>query len=210
MSYTLDIPNAPNNPSKDQPLMKANTNAINTLIGVDHVSFNTANSGYHKVIHQILRTSNPAAIAGINQVYAKNYTPNATNGVTDTQLFNRTGIGTVTQMTGLVAGNEGYAWMGGMLIQWGSVSFPPGQDELGGIVTFKDRDAPKLCIDFPNDIFVVQMTLKSLFNGTTSSTASNTLGIYSESRFTFEWKFTSSNSNGSTRWPGFYWLAVGN
>lgn len=47
ISYNLDIPNAPNNPSNDQPDMKTNTNAINQIIGIDHVTFNTQNSGTH-------------------------------------------------------------------------------------------------------------------------------------------------------------------
>jgi hypothetical protein len=41
VSYNLNIPDGPNNPSNDQPKMKTNTNAIQTLISVDHVGFNT-------------------------------------------------------------------------------------------------------------------------------------------------------------------------
>lgn len=48
VTYNRDIPDAPNNPSNDQPKMKVNTNAIDDLLAVDHVSFNTANGGFHK------------------------------------------------------------------------------------------------------------------------------------------------------------------
>lgn len=41
VTYNLDIPDGPNNPSNDQPKMKTNTNAIQTLVAVDHVGFNT-------------------------------------------------------------------------------------------------------------------------------------------------------------------------
>jgi len=44
VTYNLDIPDGPNNPSNDQPKMKTNTNAIQTLLSVDHVGFNTNGS----------------------------------------------------------------------------------------------------------------------------------------------------------------------
>lgn len=44
VTYNLGIPDGPNNPSNDQPKMKTNTNAIQTLISVDHVGFNTNGS----------------------------------------------------------------------------------------------------------------------------------------------------------------------
>lgn len=43
--YYNNIPDGPNNPSQDQPLMKINTNAVDTLISVDHYGFNT-NTGF--------------------------------------------------------------------------------------------------------------------------------------------------------------------
>ena len=46
-TYNLNIPFAPNNPSADQPLMETNTNSINNLLAVDHVSFNTLGGGQH-------------------------------------------------------------------------------------------------------------------------------------------------------------------
>lgn len=49
-SYNRDIPDAPNNPSRDQPKMKTNTNSIDDLIDVDHVSFETALGGFHKQV----------------------------------------------------------------------------------------------------------------------------------------------------------------
>lgn len=42
VTYNLNIPDGPNNPSNDQPKMKTNANAVDTILAVDHVSFNTA------------------------------------------------------------------------------------------------------------------------------------------------------------------------
>lgn len=50
VTYNRDIPDGPNNPSRDQPLMKTNTNSVDDILKVDHVSFNTANSGFHKQV----------------------------------------------------------------------------------------------------------------------------------------------------------------
>src|SRR5258708_30758417 len=47
VAYTRDIPDAPNNPSGDQSKMKINTNSIDTLLQVDHISFNANNGGTH-------------------------------------------------------------------------------------------------------------------------------------------------------------------
>ena len=48
ISYNLDIPDAPNNPSNDQPKMKTNTNAINAWTAIDHVQFGGDPAGTHK------------------------------------------------------------------------------------------------------------------------------------------------------------------
>lgn len=47
VAYNRDIPDAPNNPSVDQPKMKTNTNAVDTILAVDHISFNATNGGTH-------------------------------------------------------------------------------------------------------------------------------------------------------------------
>lgn len=50
ITYNNGIPAANNNPSVDQPDMQTNTDAIDTLIAVDHVSFNNNDGGLH---HQV-------------------------------------------------------------------------------------------------------------------------------------------------------------
>lgn len=47
VAYNRDIPDTPNNPSNDQPKMKINTNSIDDILGVDHISFNANSGGTH-------------------------------------------------------------------------------------------------------------------------------------------------------------------
>jgi hypothetical protein len=67
--YNLNIPNPPNDPSADVPLMKANTNAINTLVAVDHIPFNNSllPNGTH-VQTTFAEFSSPVAPAGLGSV----------------------------------------------------------------------------------------------------------------------------------------------
>jgi len=51
--YTTNIPAAPHNPSADQPIMQVNANSINSIIGVDHYSFNSVDGGYHKQVNLV-------------------------------------------------------------------------------------------------------------------------------------------------------------
>jgi len=50
LTYTLNIPDAPNNPSNDQPNMKTNTNSISDIIDVDHYTFDKTPSGKHRQV----------------------------------------------------------------------------------------------------------------------------------------------------------------
>lgn len=55
MTFTFNdqIPAANNNPSADQGQMLINNQSTNSIIAVDHVTFNTANSGTHKQVTYI-------------------------------------------------------------------------------------------------------------------------------------------------------------
>lgn len=95
-TYTQNIPLATNKPSVDQPNMKINTNSINSIVAVDHLSFGqatgTLSDGYHKVIHFSNQPADPAAIVGTGQLYTKTI-------LGDQQLFYRSGGGVITQLT---------------------------------------------------------------------------------------------------------------
>ncbi len=111
-TYNRDIPDAPNNPSNDQPKMKINTNATDDLIAVDHVSFNTSPGGTHK---QVTISSKNAAGAQTDPQSVV-YTGSGTAS-TVSQLFYRTQNATlqlsairawalVDGATGLVIGSQ--------------------------------------------------------------------------------------------------------
>jgi len=62
VAYNNDIPDQPNNPSVDAPKMKINTNAVDTILAVDHISFNANNGGTHKQITH--ETLSPGSLLG--------------------------------------------------------------------------------------------------------------------------------------------------
>jgi hypothetical protein len=179
--------------------------------GKDHNFTNTSNTsvsnadGHHTVVHQVTQVADPASIANVNQVYSKDYTPDTTGGAPATQLYSQSSNGSVFRLTGISGSTEGFAWTGGLLIQWGEVTFAGGNEHLTGTVTFKDRDVGS--IPFPTTCLGVQCTLKNL--NTADTIASNTIAINIFDELTFTWVYNSSSSTGSTRYPGFYWIAIG-
>ncbi len=60
ITYNLDIPDGPNNPSNDQPKMKTNTNAINSWTSIDHVEFIADPAGTHKQVTYSSKNVPPA------------------------------------------------------------------------------------------------------------------------------------------------------
>jgi len=189
-TYNRDIPNPPNSPSVDVPNMQVNNNSIDDLLKVDHVSFNTPNGGYHAVIHQSLQVSDPAAIATVNQIYAKVPTI-PSNG--DTQLFTRTGSGGISQLTGNVAADTGYTWCAGILIQWGKVT-----GITNGTVSFSPN--------FPTACYNVNTT--PFWVGGSAPNGAAGISVKSLAKTGFTWVFNTNS--GAYTGGGFYWVAIGN
>ncbi len=90
--YNVNIPDAPNNPSNDQPLMKTNTNSDFGIWNVNHIGFNQLNGGFHTIVQQGPQTLDPAPLAGFGQTYTKTI-------LGDQQLFYESGNGIITQIT---------------------------------------------------------------------------------------------------------------
>ena len=208
LNYTTGIPDTPNDPSNDQPPMKINTNSINSIIQIDHHGFNDNLGGYHTIIHQNAQVTDPANIVGppqINQVYPKSYTPDTTGGVADTQLFTRTALGAISQLTGFLksAANEadGWQWIGGILVQWGKKSLLNVTHESNA-VTFKDRVTG--AIPFPNFIYMVNATLIPVSSSTTTI-ATISIGAVSKTSF----GYVVNQSSGGSGYNNFYWIAIG-
>lgn len=218
-TYNPLIPAANNAPRNDQPVMQTNAASIQGIISVDHENFGIATNGYHTIVHQ--RTGSgtqnltrsgvgavyanvPTSITGVNQVVAGLYTPDTTGSSSDTQLFNVTGLGGISQLTGNLSSQNGFVWVGGVLMQWGIVSrsFPAGSTT--GSVIFKDRVTG--AIPFPNSCFVV--TANPLVNllSLPSSQASVNIAPAFVSNLQFSYQFFSNSS----AYIGFFWTAIGN
>ena len=222
-SYNNNVPNPPNDPGDDVGDMNQNTQSINGIIAQDHVGFNLVDGGYHTVIHQKNQTingqsawipNNPGIIAaikatkisGVQQIFPLLYTPDTSVTEQDTQLFSMTGKGGISQLTGNLASSDGWAWLGGILLQWGTIPVTPGSWPTAiQTQAFKDRVVG--CIPFPNSCFLVLTN----FNGPATNTNSDkaTLTIISKTRLQFQWLFCPSSSSDAT-FTGFSWIAIGN
>ena len=77
IGYTLGIPAATHNPSSDQPNMQINNDNINSLIGIDHVTFNATGAGERSGEHQHVTFGfpqlDPGKPASTTQIYPKTF-----------------------------------------------------------------------------------------------------------------------------------------
>jgi len=90
--YNLDNPNAPNAPSRDQPRMKVNTNSINSIIDVDHYTFESSGSrdGWHKQVTMPSQNVPGAQVNPASTLYTENGMASAT--VSNLKYRNSDGI----------------------------------------------------------------------------------------------------------------------
>lgn len=77
-TYTRDIPFATHTPASDQPNMQVNTNTIDDLLKVDHISFNDANGGKHNHVTFHNAQSDPTLLNSETQIYPKTFGAAAT------------------------------------------------------------------------------------------------------------------------------------
>jgi hypothetical protein len=205
--YTEGLPNPPDKPNQDVARMQINSTSIPGIIAQDHIGFGFDNGGYHTVIHSIPTNNpsppttyppagSPAAISGVEQIYPLLYQPNTIPpSAADTQLFARTGVGGISQLTGNNAIRNGWCWCGGILLQWGFVNVTT---TTTGMVTFTDATGG---IPFPRNCFNITTSI-------TGNNASNTSRVTVSTNPTvtsFNWTYT--NGPGTS---GFYWMAIGN
>ena len=215
-TYTPGYPPDGSSLGQTKSTIRNNLDGTFLTLAVDHINNNgqpgTKPAGYHTIIHQVPQVS-VSTVSSYNQVFSGVPGTLIVNGVTtpaiptngDTQLYSLTGAGVLSQLTGNNTTNNsdqnGYAWVGGILIQWGRRTLTGSQGELGTIL-FSTYN-----IDFPNDIFNIQATLICKAGGTSSS--DNTLSLVngSISNTSFQYQY---NGNGSGSYPAFFWLAIGN
>lgn len=182
-TYNRDIPDAPNNPSNDQPLMKTNTNSTDDLIAVNHYSFNVANGGKHKKVAMPV-TAAPGSSAGEIVLFGGQL-----SGLESALFYQRDG-GAAIQVTGINPSNSanGYTVLiGSLLMQWGN--FNP---NVSINVSFP--------ISFSATPYSIQLTGVAANNSTFRAGISS--GSVSSSGFTFE---GTVNAN----WNPIYYIAIG-
>ena len=183
--YMSNIPAAGNNPSNDQPNMQINTNSISSILNVDLYGFENTNGGTHQQV--TFPTASPGS-----------YSPSGDAGVlyvaddlaAHAQLFFKNALNTF-QLTGASLGgtpSSGYAWVGGLLIQWGSGSMST-QNQTFNFSSFG--------IAFPNNCFSIVVT------GGNNGNVPRYYGVNSLSKTSFQIYAQPGTGN-------FYFIAVGN
>jgi len=184
-TWNNNVPNAPNNPSVDQPNMLTNTQSDNSIWAVDHIGYNAVNGGIHNVIRFNNQAADPAAIAGFGQLYTK------TLGA-DQQLYYESGAGVVSLLSGMtqtVAASGNIKFPGGLIIQWGSAIAAPDNT----LVTFS--------IPFPANLFALDISHSS------PGAAENTGAIVSAASKTLSnFRVRVSGSSGAS----YSYIAIGN
>lgn len=157
-TYTRGIPNGPNNPSADQPIMQTNANSTDSILDIDLYGFNDNNGGLHQKSTYVVQGSDPVPVntdgsQGI--VYSK-----AVSGIAEI-FINRYGSATPVQLTnGAVSiTNNGYTFLpGGLILQWGTVTGTVAGNPFAFPITFTTiysltgavRSAPAQAMSFAN------------------------------------------------------------
>jgi hypothetical protein len=207
ITYNLNIPASGNNPSDDQPLMDVNTNAVNTILAVNHYSFNETNGGKHFQVDMPTQGAEPTPASGVLSGEGCFITNTVTAGTTEefyqadgqTDLYQITRtnhaffslFGDNTNNYNSVGADFTGGWTflpGGLLLQYGFVNDPEEED----------FDTVQFPVTFTTGCFSITTT------AVRSSTNVDTIYIKSVSASSFQYFNTSDG--GIT---GFYWIAIG-
>ena len=144
-SYNTGVPAANNNPSIDQPEMQTNIASINSLVGIDHVSFNAAGGGRHNQV--TFNSNNPASLPANPPVLFTNIQDGNGNNLPNalSQLFYYTGTAAQSQLQYFLnSANTAYGsvmLMGGLILKFGNVT---GITQSGTVATF-GQPFPTVC-----------------------------------------------------------------
>lgn len=205
-SYTLGYPPDGSSLGQTKVTIRNNLDGTFQTVAVDHVNNNgqpgSNPAGYHTVIHQVSQTS-VSTVSNYNQLFSGVPGTLVVNGTTtpaipsngDTQLYSLTAAGGLSQLTGNNAATNGFAWVGGILLQWGSIAATSGNPSV--------NLASSPNVTFPNNIFNVQVTRthSSSSPGSSFGYWVNTVGIGTSG-------FQIINNDGHT-WS-YQWFAIGN
>ena len=214
------VPDGPNNPSNDQPLMKLNNDVIIPYLAENHRSFNVTNGGQHTKI----QFNQDAAYIPADPGDYPLTTPVLTTGSKVTlptfgfpsvfsQLFYFTGnkIDSTAQYsicdTGGVANDTGpngsTMLMGGFIIKWGLSGLTVVASHSTDTRKFKDMTGEQ----FPNNCFNVQI---GMLPDTSGETSLATITILNGSLTNQQFQYVYNGPPGLGRYTNFYWFAIGN
>lgn len=191
--YTRDIPDGPHNPSNDQPNMKINTNSIDNLLAVDHVSFNSVDSGKHNFVHLTNQTPTPSVGATEGVIFQRVVGSN-------TELFYR--YGSAPSNTFQITNNGASASAIGFTSLIGPAANPMNM-KWGFQAGTSGNNYP---------IVFATAFISTCFCVFTNATATDGTGLSGLHVFNVsKTGFTCALKNGSLNTVnGFYWLAIGN
>lgn len=201
-TYTTPLPVSGNNPSVDQPNMTVNNASVNSIIDVDHYSFNVNSGGLHKQSTYPVQ-SIPTTTSGQAAQYA-----NTANS--QSQLFATTDAGTnAYQMTrfndskfslfGTITNNynaSGAAFSGGWTFLPGGLLFQYGYF-VANLISSKTVPFP---VSYTTAVFNIQLSEEV----SDSSTIRSQVVSGSVGNSSFGWQGTSSSGL-----QYIYWSAIG-
>ncbi len=181
-SYAFNdtIPDGPNNPSDDQPIMLANNVSAKAIMNVDHIGYGLANGGIHRQVNMF--NSAPPRIGDI-VLYSRNAITNLP------VLWQKNSAIDAPLNIGIYNGSDqGYSSIyGGLVLQWGSVASPGGS----GMVNFP--------YTFTVKVFTIQLTARN--DGSHSAFTYYIDGAPLVGSFNYRGSTTGSDT--------LFWFAVG-
>jgi hypothetical protein len=177
-------------------------------LAVDHIDNNGQpggkHAGYHTVIHSVPQTV-VNTVVGYSQLFTGIPGSCTINGGATTavppdgqpQWFDLAPDGSIYQLTGAVKSTSGYAWMGGMLVQW---KFK----DLGGTWPSSSQTV-NFNVTFPHACLMVLLTLVSNSSG---SLTNGDVFVVKNSLTTTGFDYFNNISSGAST-QGFNWVAIG-
>jgi hypothetical protein len=191
-------------------VIRDNLDGTFDTLNVDHVNNNgqpgSNPAGYHTVIHEVTQTS-VSTVTGVNQLFSGVPGTLVVNGTTtpaipsngDTQLYSLTGQGVLSQLTGSNASANGYTWIGGILLQWGTCNFKTNGNTVSNNFT----------IPFPNNVFSLQVTAKPLLPFVNAAFSFSVATAAGPNISSFQIN-GSASEGGSGSLSGATYMAIGN
>lgn len=186
ITYNLNIPFSTHNPSADQPLMEANTNATAAIVGVDHVGFNV---------------TGPGQVSGQHNQVTFNANNVPTPPTAPPVLFTNT-VGSYPQLffysgnttNQYVNGTNGSTYLlGGIILKWGTFTCD----------TTKAQENVTMSPSFPGNCLAVVVSINS-----TSMPPSNTTNFTVQANSFMPGQFTLTKSSAS-RTLSINYVAIG-